>query len=285
MKFLECANLSYINSLLDDRDVGDCILSAQVEAWSCKPIKSDRKLSHQIEKRLTEEDEKENDFATLYRSPSLNPSESPIDALPFNLSVGHTPGSDTPSPISKDFMQEFTYLVLTLNHSYNQEFDFSTVPREDFRLEENLSVIKSTINAILGKFTEGQREDVQAPPSTFKDDFWQALNEVAPLTECEYYTYLPEEGEDPMEATEEGMLWSKYYFFHHKKAKKMILFRCCARSKRGGEEGVDYIEDQEEDQEPNLKNISFHFGPRAGVLYCGDNDSEGEAADCLLDEE
>ena len=35
MKFLECANLSYMSSLMDGVDVGDCIFYANMEAYSC----------------------------------------------------------------------------------------------------------------------------------------------------------------------------------------------------------------------------------------------------------
>ena len=35
MKFLQCPNLSYLNSMLDNVLARDCILSAKLEAYSC----------------------------------------------------------------------------------------------------------------------------------------------------------------------------------------------------------------------------------------------------------
>lgn len=260
MKFLECANLSYMSALINGVDVGDCIFYANMEAYSCKSVKTDRKLSHLIERRMAEE----NEFERLCSPPTL-PSESPPDCTSISLGYGSSLDS-TPSSKTSSQLHVYTTLVLCLNHAYNYEFDFSTIPREYFRQEDSLSSLKNTINTLL--------ERVGTANANFFEDFWQTVGDVVTLSDCDFYTYTPEEGEDPVEELEKGTLWSKHFFFFCKKQRRILLFRCWAKSKWQtlDRDAANEVSDDENYCEPNMKNIDVHFGPRGGVVYDSSHD-------------
>jgi len=262
MKFLQCANLSYLNSLLDGADAGDCRISGRLEAYSCKPIKTDKRLSHRIEQRLLEEMQ----FARTW-SPDLYPRESPEGPPALSLSLDDTP-LDPSHPIlspsgfgGSSRPQTYTSLVLCLNHCYNHELDFSAVAPEDFEAVACLSTLRGTIDAVLEKFASAM-----LPAERLRDEFWGAVSEVVEPRGCECWTYLPTVGDDPIQATEPATLWSKHFFFYNRRLKKILLFRCWATSKlvSRGEEDATYASTEDDDDfyEPNMKNIDFHFRPR-----------------------
>jgi len=250
-----------MSSLMAGVDVGDCVFYANLEAYSCKSVRSDRKLSHLIERRLAEQDN-----MTKFSPPSIF---SPSDLSMLSLScasspVENTPSSNTPgssSSLSKHSSQihVHTMLVLCLNHSYNNEFDFSSVPREYFQQIESLTVLRNTINTLLARVT--------TVDETFFEDFWQTVSEVIELPTCDFYNFVPEEGEDPIEELEKGTLWSKHFFFYSKKQRRILLFRCWAKSKVSRHQPLeidddsvsDFQCDEDEEEESSYKNIGVHY--------------------------
>jgi|EP00670_Eutreptiella_braarudii_P009954 hypothetical protein len=261
MKFLHCANLSYLNSLLDEADSGDCVLSTRLECYTCRGTRTDKRLSHQIETRLTEEAQ----FQWAC-SPDLGPAE-PLE-LVTSLSLDSSPGLDashlTHGLGKSNPLRTYTHLVLCLNHCYNHEFDFSCIPSEDFQQDESLSSIKSDINSILVKFSSETKSFPQ-----LEEEFWNAVNDTISTPECEFYIYKPEEGEDPIQELEQAALWSKHFFFYNKKLKKVLLLRCWAQSKsmsRG-----DYDGESDSEEVPNMTDIDFQFTSRP-ELEGSDND-------------
>jgi hypothetical protein len=260
-------------------DVGDCVFYANLEAYSCKSVRSDRKLSHLIERRLAEE---ENMMRVC--SPPSSSLITPLEyiASSFGSSCASSPSADTPTSSSSSSLSKHnsqlhvhTLLVLCLNHTYNNEFDFSSVPREYFQQTESLTVLRNTINTLLAR--------VSTVDETFFEDFWQTVSDVIDLPTCDFYTFNPDEGEDPIEQIEKGTLWSKHFFFYSKKQRRILLFRCWAKSKLRRTQSFENEEDsasdaqecdEDEDNTFNSKNIGVHYH---------DGSSDDSSADLNLD--
>nr|DAD48352.1 TPA_asm: hypothetical protein HUJ06_018288 [Nelumbo nucifera] len=96
MKFLEYALLDSINDFLSHINLGECTIKGKLEAYSCKQIGVDRKLSLSLEHEI-------------------------LDYL------GKSSDSDSPSSAeflsSRSSRKTLVYLILTLSHMY-PDYDF-----------------------------------------------------------------------------------------------------------------------------------------------------------------
>eukprot|EP00698_Gefionella_okellyi_P005787 TRINITY_DN15240_c0_g1_i1.p1 TRINITY_DN15240_c0_g1~~TRINITY_DN15240_c0_g1_i1.p1 ORF type:complete len:226 (+),score=25.81 TRINITY_DN15240_c0_g1_i1:33-710(+) len=194
MKFLECPELEYINTLFSDIDLGDSLFVGKVEAYSCKRAGEDKKLAKLLESQLA---------AESARSP-------PLSCSPFGP-LGESQSRRT-----------FIDLIATLNASY-QDYDFSTLRADQFTKESSFGVVASTINTALADlYARIGRPDFPAL-------LWRAIDETIETADCDVYSYLPDEDSDPF--SEEGGIWSFNYFFYNKKMKK-ILFLACRRVRK-----------------------------------------------------
>jgi hypothetical protein len=106
----------------------------------------------------------------------------------------------------------FAYLIATLNASH-PDYDFSSVLRPtDFRRERNLRTVINTFNTTL--FNLGSNVSKSLPR------MWDTIDSEMDLTQCNIYSYSPDDvSDDPY--GEEGLIWSNVYFFFNKQKKRV----------------------------------------------------------------
>ena len=148
----------------------------------------------------------------------------------------------------------FAYLIATLNASH-PDYDFSSVLRPtDFRREKSLRTVINTFNTTL--FNLGVSVGKSVPR------MWDTIDSEMDLTQCNIYSYSPDDvSDDPY--GEEGLIWSSIYFFFNKHRKRVcylylrgisalshspvetgVWTLSGARSARGGEVSSDDEDDQ-----------------------------------------
>lgn len=148
----------------------------------------------------------------------------------------------------------FAYLIATLNASH-PDYDFSSVLRPtDFRREKSLRTVINTFNTTL--FNLGVNVGKSVPR------MWDTIDSEMDLTQCNIYSYSPDDvSDDPY--GEEGLIWSSIYFFFNKHRKRVcylylrgisalshspvetgVWTLSGTRSARGGEVSSDDEDDQ-----------------------------------------
>lgn len=198
MKLLDFASLESINTFLTNVCIGEYTIKGKLDAYSCKHVGSDKKLSFSLEHEI------------LYH-------------------LGQSSDSDPPS--SPDFLLYTTsrktliYLVLTLNHMY-PDYDFSAVEAHHFFREETWDSFKQIFETYL---LEAAKEWAEANDGdSFLGSLYKALDKAVKLPECEVYSYCPDSDTDPL--LEKGAIWSFNFFFYNRKMKRVVSFRCCCLS-------------------------------------------------------
>lgn len=106
----------------------------------------------------------------------------------------------------------FAYMIATLNASH-PDYDFSSVLRPaDFRRERSLRTVINTFNTTL--FNLGVNVSKSIPR------MWDTIDAEMDLTQCNIYSYTPDDvSDDPY--GEEGLIWSSIYFFFNKHKKRV----------------------------------------------------------------
>jgi|ERR1712224_91279 len=74
MKFLVSPSLQSVSEVLGYMDTGDCVIQGRLEAYSCKRVSSDKKLSQELERKYS--DQSAEDGLQRARSGSLQRSMS-----------------------------------------------------------------------------------------------------------------------------------------------------------------------------------------------------------------
>ena len=193
MKFLSVPRLQRLSSLLSSVDLGDVIVHARVEAYSCKPAGDDKRLGKQIERQISSE---------LAHSPHLSPSMSPLGPL-HDI---HT-------------RKLLISLITTMNASF-PDYDFSNLRAEQFDRELSPATAVTQVNSLFLTALDTQQPGI-------RDEFWAAVGETVDMSGCELYRYMPGTDSD----IDEGALWSIHYFFFHRKEKKVVFVSASATSK------------------------------------------------------
>lgn len=195
MKFLECSDLLELTSELTDLDLGDRTVSASVEAYSCKSTHPEKKLTKEIESKLDQN-----------TSPNDSASTSAFSTL---------------GPLSRASTRKLLVnLISTLNSSF-PDYDFSNLSPDQFEQEQSHYTVINIINNQL-------LDTVEATNSGFKQKFWQTIDSLIHLDQCEIYCFVPEADSELFSV---GKLWSLNYFFFNKNLKKIVFFTCSATSK------------------------------------------------------
>ena len=207
MKFLSVPRLQRLSSLLSHVDLGDVIVHARVEAYSCKPAGDDKRVGKQIERQISTE---------LAHSPHLSPTMSPLGPL----TDIHT-------------RKLLISLITTMNASF-PDYDFSNLRAEQFDRELAPHTAVTELNSLFLSALDGQQPGM-------RDEFWAAISETVDMGGCELYRYMPGTDSD----IDEGALWSIHYFFFHRKEKKVLFVSASAQSKLHGDE-VDDAEEEDE---------------------------------------
>ena len=208
MKFLSVPRLQRLSSLLSHVDLGDVIVHARVEAYSCKPAGDDKRVGKQIERQLSSE---------LAHSPHLSPTMSPLGPL----TDIHT-------------RKLLISLITTMNASF-PDYDFSNLRAEQFERELSPHTAVTALNSLFLAALDSQQPGI-------RDEFWAAVGETVDMGGCELYRYMPNTDSD----IDEGALWSSHYFFFHRKEKKVVFVSASAQSKLHGDELLDDEDDEDE---------------------------------------
>ncbi|RKP07612.1 repressor of RNA polymerase III transcription MAF1 [Thamnocephalis sphaerospora] len=203
MKFLQVPEIEVISNALNF-DTTDCRVFGRLEAYSCKHAGNDRKLLKFIEHKYD---------ANALDAHSLSPGPEP-----------HLPGVDawSLSPVSRDLIvspfgplsqpssrRTLFYLIATLNASF-PDYDFRQVDVTQFNKVTNFHTVTSAINTTLMNVGRGHLlRDYQ---------FWDVLDGVIELDDCDIYGYTPDLESDPYECS----LWSYNYFFFNRKQKRIL---------------------------------------------------------------
>lgn len=199
MKFLEYTPLSRLNGFLDNVNLGECVLTGALEAYSCKLAGVDRKLSRSLEQQVLE---------YLAQSPDER-SASPMGPLCSTAS-----------------RRTLIHLILTMNHLY-PDYDFSLVQAHNFSRECGLNNVKQKIENYL--LEAAKAWSAENGGDNLLDSIWKAVDEVIDLADCEVYSYMPEFEGDPF--IERGAIWSFNFFFYNKKLKRILSFSSHCLSK------------------------------------------------------
>ena len=207
MKFLSVPRLQRLTSLLSHVDLGDVIVHARVEAYSCKPAGDDKRLGKQLERQISSE---------LAHSPHLSPSMSPLGPL----TDIHT-------------RKLLISLITTMNASF-PDYDFSNLRAEQFDRELSPQTAVTQLNSLFLTALDAQQAGM-------RDEFWAAVGETVDMSGCELYRYMPSTDSD----IDEGALWSIHYFFFHRKEKKVVFVSASAQSKLHGDE-LDELDEEDE---------------------------------------
>jgi len=208
MKFLTLGALASASSKINDIDTGDSLISARIEAYSCKREGTDKKLYCELEKHLTSE---------LNQSPS----ELSVSTSPFG------------SMVHKKSRETLIELISTLNAAF-PNYDFSSLRGEHFIKEELWRAVHQ-INSRL--------ERIGITP-TVRDQIWNAVDSESQLSDCAVYSFVPTFDANPFE--EDGHVWSfTYLFYNKKKLKRIIMWTCSAQWKNDSLE-IDFQRSGEE---------------------------------------
>lgn len=204
MKFLEYTPLARLNSFLSHLSLGDHLIQGTLEAYSCKVAGADKKLSRSLEQEV-------------------------VDSLAFS------PQELAASPVgplcNSSSRKTLVYLILTLSHVY-PDYDFSKLRSYHFSKEGSLSVVNNSIDQYLADAAKAFEASV-GDDKVFPDALWSAIDEVVQLSDCEVYSYCP----DDTVFYHKNSIWSFAYFFYNKKLKRVLFFSCrCKSTPAFGEE-------------------------------------------------
>jgi len=194
MKYLICPKLDKAMNMIDGFNLGDTVLGARVEAWSCKMTTDDKRLAKEVEKRVV------HDIPKMSTSPLV--------------------GSPLGQPSSAASLKLLVDLIATLNATY-PDYDFSDVRPDEFDHDNSAQAAINTINNLVLSRME------QSMPG-FQKEFWQIVDEIMELDKCEVYIYNPDPESDVFSV---GRVWSLVYFFFNKKANRMLFFHASATNK------------------------------------------------------
>eukprot|EP01023_Acetabularia_acetabulum_P016526 TRINITY_DN18154_c0_g1_i1.p2 TRINITY_DN18154_c0_g1~~TRINITY_DN18154_c0_g1_i1.p2 ORF type:complete len:226 (+),score=33.79 TRINITY_DN18154_c0_g1_i1:141-818(+) len=218
MKLLDIPEIVSINSFLDKVDMGNHFVCGNLEAYSCKPAGSDKKLSRSIELGFYQGNE----------SSSIELSKSPVGPLSDARSAE---GSKT-----------LIKLILTLNHVY-PDYDFTMLKAEDFQKEDGSARAQEIIDSFLlevGKVWEESQHG-----NSFLDTLWATIDDAITLKKCDVYSYRTEGGRQLL--SDDASIWFFSFFFFNRSMKRMLYFSCRGLSK-GGQQEVG-LEDEEVEEE------------------------------------
>ncbi|GMF65490.1 unnamed protein product [Phytophthora lilii] len=162
MKYLEEPQLSWLNSVLGNYEIGDRVLNAKLETYSCKKAGSDKRLAKSLE---------------LYYQQEI---EAAADLL------GSSPLGPIAAPATRKLLIN---LISTMNASF-PDYDFSAVKPEQFRKEPDFRIALQRVNHDLAELLEAQGNG-------FVEKMWEAIAEAITLEECDVYSYIPDMDSDP----------------------------------------------------------------------------------------
>ncbi|CAH0522544.1 unnamed protein product [Peronospora belbahrii] len=130
MKYLEEPQLSWLNSILSNYEIGDRVLNGKLETYSCKKAGSDKRLAKNLELYYQQE----------------------IEAAAAANLVGSSPLGPIASPATRKLLIN---LISTMNASF-PDYDFSAVKPEQFRKEPDFRIPLQRINHDLAELLDAE---------------------------------------------------------------------------------------------------------------------------------
>lgn len=237
MKYLVVPEVQAADSILSLINTSDAIIQGRLEAYSCKRVGSDKKLSNKLERQYSDQsgpapcgsaERTYSGFTPILAATSCSPRDNPDD---FMLSespgvLARSASSSSQALIPDTNMRRlFINLLLTLNTTF-PDYDFSSVRPEEFVEESNYDLVAHSINASLQK--------AMLIEPTLSSTLWQAMDTIKPK-ECFIFSYVPA-AESPLS---ESCIWSFNYFFYNKELKRVLFFTCsCTRAMMGASPAV-----------------------------------------------
>eukprot|EP00118_Oscarella_pearsei_P025445 m.308193 g.308193 ORF g.308193 m.308193 type:complete len:255 (+) comp43544_c0_seq1:216-980(+) len=204
MKLLENAQLDALTQRLSIETAGVRI-SGRVESYSCKMIDSDKRLYRMLSQ------ENQGDVLALSPPKAFWGATSSPSSCPPSI-----------SPLANTCSRKMiSYLISTLNASFQPDYDFSDARSDEFSKEPSAQFVANAVRSCLGS-------TVPEAYNRFESSLWSAIDEQIDLSEASIYSYNPDLTSDPY--GEEGSLWSFNYFFYNHKRNRMLFFTCQAVS-------------------------------------------------------
>lgn len=201
MKYIESPQLMRISNFLDGHDVGGNTICCELQAYSCKLVGFDKKLSKSLD----------HDFE-------------------FGSSPTELCGSPLGPLAESSCRKTLIYLILTLNHVY-PDHDFSVLRAHHFGKEANVETFEQTVQHHLqevAKYWDSTKDESDEP---FIETVISSIDETINLRNCDIYCYKADADADLF--GDEPALWSFNYFFHNRKKRKVVYFSCRGVSKTG----------------------------------------------------
>ncbi|KAJ9469484.1 Repressor of RNA polymerase III transcription maf1 [Diplonema papillatum] len=204
MKLLDIDGFAALNGVLGSVQCPGVVVTARLEAYSCKRVSHDKKLAKIIQERA----------ATSPNTVAQQPSPS---IMPFPVGFGEdgsfalTPLEYQPSfasddvsvPLQGDSAEDraaIVDLITALNVSYS-DHDFTDVHPSYFGRETQKSV-RAVIN---NKLSMPSQELRKAGVPDLEAAFWREVDRVVGLKESEFFSYNPPSSESPVESTSWGL--------------------------------------------------------------------------------
>lgn len=213
VKLLDEPTFDDLNVMLEGLEVSGTSSSIRghISAFSCKLAGDDKQMSKSLESQFMDE---------IHAGSPNCYSESPVGPL-----------TDAGS------RRTLINLILTLNASF-PDHEFSSLRAESFVKQVNLEHVAAKINRDLSwgqvLAQPGSMLSSESPQDLLCKNLWAALANVVVPDECSVYSYIPEDGWDPLSG--EDTIWAFNYFFYNKRLKRIAYFVC---SNSNDTEGMD----------------------------------------------
>lgn len=259
MKYLQVDSLSELTSILERVDVGDHFLVGKVEAFSRKPVKSDKKLMTSLKRQYSDDisstdDESPSSAPVQARSPKLA-RVSNLRSISEGESVFEPPQLILTPPLRPQPPPEIAAALLPLpaaahgsphlldrltNSPLGDMHDMNSIrtlaavieamnasfPDYDFRDISPLDFQKQKKRDVLEQKVNTYLGHIEDKEPGFCRNLWVAIDDVAGTEDCQIYSYSPDSDNNPFL---DGALWAFNYFILNRK--RVVYLHCSARSK------------------------------------------------------
>jgi len=188
----------FTSACLSGTRLGEFIVNGFIEAYSCKPDRTEAKLYHTVRTKV------ERQISSSPKVFTEKMASSPLGPINHSSTI-----------------QLLVQLISTLNSSL-PEHDFSNLQASDFVHCANLDLVVNEINEYLLNYS------LEAKHQGSRKKFWSILDGVINLKKSQVFSFVPD---DESEVFGKGKLWTMNYFFVNKSAKKIVFFACSAQRK------------------------------------------------------
>lgn len=185
MLYFPTSSFEPFNAKLSNFDCSDSLLSAKMDCYSFKRNKKDRKLVTAVDKRVQS---------------TVGDSDSLYTITPLGNMKIH------------ENRQKLANLILLLNLAF-PDFSFDDLTPQHFQRHTSpVQVLKAIANQIIEYIPNFNHQKL----------LYEPLKNVVNLSQCEIFSFLPEEEDNIFE----GSIWCINYVFYARKQKRLVFIRC-----------------------------------------------------------